>query len=686
MASGLSTSGLTSHHDGGFMHTLRLVFGLGLWAVLSIWLLVRLWVPLGARSSFWLLGMAALLLSGGLCILSARSHLIERLLMPWGYSWKTVLTALLSFLLGAVFDISYAMFTAEGTLIIHPLVRLLCHAGNGIVFAGIILALLWSVRQLTGLNGNGRWQLLLLWAAVNLLTLLYVLTTKMVYFWDGAGYWSVAISLSREPFGFEQLRRVLVTTITMDYNHLLAWPISLFMRLFGPSRAVFLFATANLYTFPGLWGLWVLGRKKRFCALFLTGLFPMLLYTGIVGFVDVAACSLGIWAYVIYTSDAPAVSRGLLAGFLLVGTFTLRRYFFFFALSFGVGAFVVKLLFSRKDWRDFLALFASCGVCSVTFMYSFLLEKVLVSNYGDLYSAYALGIHTDLLLVFRYFGLIFLAGLLILCAFLLLSKPETRPNLCLGLVQVLVCFGAFVMIQTHGQQHLLLYVPGLALLAATVFEATAATLPLLVLAAVTTVNCLIPKAQPGSIQEIPGFAPLPSFHFYGNRRSDANELVALADFVDGLSETESHSAAVLSSSFTFNVEILKNLRPSFNLPQPQNRTQIISSGEVDKRDGFNWEVARADYLIVGDPVQTHLGEENQRIVVTLAKWVLEGTGPGTAYQPLPQSFQLQNGVTIRIYQRTRDWTLEEFQSLSQTLQTYYPDYAGLYALPAWVTG
>lgn len=664
---------------------LRWLFRCGVWICLSAWLWIRLWVPFRTQSQGKLLGLA-LLLSEVLCFLAVHFHLAERLCLPWGFSWKTTLAALTAFLLGTVFDISYAMFTAEGALIIHPLVRLLCHAGNGIVFTVIILTLLWSVRQLTGLTGSGRWQLILLFAVANLLTLLYVLTSRTVYFWDNAGYWSVAMSLAQEPLGFEQLRSVLVTTITLDYNHLLAWPISLLMRLFGPSRAVFLFATTNLYTFPGLWGLWVLGRKKSFSPLFLAGLFPMLIYTGVIGFVDVAACSLGIWAYVVYTSDSPALPRGLVTGFLLVGTFTLRRYFFFFALSFGVAAFVVKLLFSRRDWQDFLALFLSCAVCTVSFMYSFLLEKVLGSNYNDLYSAYALGVHTDFLLVFRYFGLIFLASLGLACLLLLYTKQESRAFVCLGLIQVIVCFLAFVLVQTHGQQHLLLYVPGLAFLSAMVFELLPATFPCLVLAAVTTVNCCIPKAQPGSIQEIPGFALLPSFHFYGNQRSDARELVALADFVDSLSAESPCSAAVLSSSFIFNVEILRNLRPSFNLPQPQQLTQIISSGEVDKRDGFNWVVTQADYLIVGDPVQTHLGEDNQRVVTTLAHWVLDGTGPGQAYQLLPQYFQLQNGVTIRIYQRTRDWTPEEFRMLSQTLQDCYPDYAWLYTFPSWVTG
>ena len=344
------------------------LFRCGAWGCLSVWLLVRLWIPFGGQILGKLLGITALLLSGAICFLAIRFRMVERLCLPWGRNWKTTLTAGISFVLGTVFDISYSMFTAEGQLIIHPLLRLLCHVGNGIVFTCIILALLWSAKQLTGLKDSDKWQLVVLLATVNLLTLLFVLTSKTVYFWDNAGYWSVAMSLAQEPFGFDQLRRVLVTTITMDYNHLLAFPISLLMRLFGPSRAVFLFGTANLYTFPGLWGLWILGKKKKFGPLFLAGLFPMFIYTGVVGFVDVAACSLGIWAYVVYTSNSPAIPRGLLTGFLLVCTFTLRRYFFFFALSFGVAAFIVKVLFSRKIWTDFLALFLSCGICSISFI------------------------------------------------------------------------------------------------------------------------------------------------------------------------------------------------------------------------------------------------------------------------------------------------------------------------------
>ncbi|MCX4318081.1 MAG: hypothetical protein OSJ52_15835, partial [Lachnospiraceae bacterium] len=96
------------------------------------------------------------------------------------------------------------------------------------------------------------------------------------------------------------------------------------------------------------------------------------------------------------------------------------------------------------------------------------------------------------------------------------------------------------------------------------------------------------------------------------------------------------------------------------MPEPAgNRTQIQYHGTVDKRDSFNWNTAFADYLIVGDPVQVHLGEENQQVMSLLVEHILAGTGPGEAYSLLSETFYLANDVTVRIYQRERDWFIDE---------------------------
>ena len=88
---------------------------------------------------------------------------------------------------------------------------------------------------------------------------------------------------------------------------------------------------------------------------------------------------------------------------------------------------------------------------------------------------------------------------------------------------------------------------------------------------------------------------------------------------------------------------------------------------------------------MGDPVQTHLGEENQQVFALFAHDVLEGTGPGSAYRALPETFELENGATVRIYERIRDLTTEEYHLISDRLTALYPDYAYQYAVPEWVS-
>ena len=66
----------------------------------------------------------------------------------------------------------------------------------------------------------------------------------------------------------------------------------------------------------------------------------------------------------------------------------------------------------------------------------------------------------------------------------------------------------------------------------------------------------------------------------------------------------------------------------------------------------------------------------------LARPVLEGTGIGTAYERLDASFPLEDGITVYVYERTRDITPEEYQAISDALVSLYPDYAAQYQPPS----
>ena len=667
-------------------------------AGLSGLLLIRLWAVLGGLVHGKVLLLAAVLLAAG-CMLAVWRFRLGELLLP-ALDRKTVLIGAAAFLLGAGLDTSYALFQPAGLLVDTLPFHLLCALGSGLVLALIVLCLYRAALDFGPLRWNAGRTLLILALAANLVTALYCARSATVYYWDNAIYWNSSTLLAQQPLDLAQVRLVLESVITQEYNYLLAWPISLVMRVLGAGRYVYLFSLVNLYLLPALWGLCVLGRRLRGGGGLLFLFTPVLLYAALLGYVDVAAAGAAIWAVVLYAdAGRPPVARGVLAGALLVLTFLLRRYFFFFAATFGIGA-LAALAVRRTEWKAFLSLFGSAALCSLYFAQHFLVEQVLNARYSDLYSAYDQGRLADLTNFARYFGVVMLAAALCAGVFLLLRRPERRYGAVHCLVQLAACFLLFTRVQTHGMQHLLLYVPSLCWLLA---EGTAelspakpkqegkrtrsaqrkgwkalrpAVLCAWVLALCTTVSAYLPGLDP---------SPLPFFTYTPAARSDLGQLIALRLYMDGLSAQEPKTAAIAASSFTLNTSLYNSILRSANIPEaPGPKTEILYMADVDKRDGFSWNVLTADYLVVGDPVQTHLGEENQQVVAYLAHAVLEGTGVGTAYEPLEISFPLQKDTTARIYRRTRPVRPEEYQEISDYLTGLYPDYAERYQFPSWL--
>ncbi len=676
-------SGLTLRRAAGYLAALPCLWGL---------FLTRLWAVGTGHVPGKVLALLALIVAGAAVFLAYRLR-AERLLRPFQNGLANLLVASAAFLAGGVLDVSYVMVDAAGTLLAHPVFRGLTVLGSGLVCAVLALALCTAAKRWGKVEAGSPWQMLVLFVLVNGLALFYIRGSATVYVWDNAGYWSVARTLAQQPFGLAQLREAAATTVTLDYNYLLALPISWVMRLFGGSRAVFLLSIVNLYLLPALWGLCVLGRRWKWGGVWLALLFPALTYQALVGFVDVAAAGAAIWAAAVYTRpDPPGWARGLLAGAFLTLTFLLRRYFLFFALAFGVGALMEAILCRKKaNWAAFGALFGSAAVTSLYAAQAFLVDK-LTTRYGDIYSAYDLGLRSDFVLFARYFGLVLLVLAAVLGVYRLVRRPEERGRMALALASLAVCFFLVTRVQSHGQQHTLMYIPALALLFAPGEEGTSRGREGVVrgyrgvawvLAAACTLVTLLPRPQPTSLEEITVPDPLPGFSFHGPRRGDVEDLLALSDYLDGRASVAEGQAtcAVFASSLLLNTDTMNNLRPSLNLPETWPRMSYIYTPSVDKRDPFPWASLGADYLVVGDPVQVHLGEENQQIIALVAHQVLDGVGVGAAFQRENVSFTLENGDKVYVYRRIREVTAEEKEALSQALTERYPDYKQLYKAP-----
>ena len=660
--------------------------GLAAWGCLSGLVLVRLWAVLYGRIPGEGILAAAAALSGAAVFAVWKLGLVPRLLLPFGPGWKTALTGATAFALGALLDTSYGLFDAGGMLIGAAPFRLLCALGSGLMLSAVVLALCTALRQFGPLGLSCGKTMLVLVLVVNILTALYSAGSATIYYWDSNIYWNSSTLLAGQPLDLAQVRLVLESVITSEYNYLLSWPISLVMRVLGTGRYVYNFVIANLYVLPALAGMLALGRRVRRGGVLLVCATPMLLYTALTGFVDVAAAGAGIWAFVIYTDESrPQGARGILTGALLTLVFLLRRYFFFFTVSFGLAA-LAALAVRRSQWKSFAALCASGVVCSLFFGQSFLVEQVLGGSYFDTYSAYNQGRWVDAVMLCRYFGWVVLALALAAVVWTLLRRPGARYAALLTLAQPVLCLLLFTRVQSHGQQHLLLYLPALCAALALGLEALPHLRPVRIgawaLSLCVLGSSFLPRVQPSSPQEITTLSPLPTFTFVPPQRSDIAQLVALRVYVDNLSAEEENTAAIIASSFTFNSSIYDAVLRSVGIPEPEGpKTSIVNFATVDKRDGFSWAALECDYLVVADPIQYHLGEDNQHLVTVLARPVLEGTGIGTAYERLDVSFHLQDGVTVYLYERTRDITAEEYRAISEELTARYPEYAEQYRSP-----
>ena len=162
---------------------------------------------------------------------------------------------------------------------------------------------------------------------------------------------------------------------------------------------------------------------------------------------------------------------------------------------------------------------------------------------------------------------------------------------------------------------------------------------------------------------------LPSFSWSPPKRSDAITVVGLLRYLDSLGAKGLH-VGILASSFTLNQDMLLNSEASLSLPRVSDtpRSYLVYLPDVDQRDGWSDALFKCDILAVADPPQTHLGEENQAVVVLPAKDLLSGEGIGKAFRRLDKSFSLDGGVTVYIFEKTRELTDAECENLRERFQ------------------
>ncbi len=495
--------------------------------------------------------------------------------------------------------------------------------------------------------------------------ILYTVISKTVYFWDDATYWEISRMLMAKPLNLQFFKDVYTSIITADYNYLSAVPVSLWMKIFGGTRVSYIIAITLMYLIPSeimTYKLCYKISKAPWVAFLITVLsIPSVLYLTFIGFIDIGGVLIGVSCYYLYYTDtfkkrlwAKYVILGILLGVIML----FRRYFAFFAVSFITAMIIDIIIFRRSPRGVIITLLTVAGVIGILF-FPFVLN-ILLKDYGTMYSGYKYNIFTDLKLITRYFGILFIIMAFSAVPFIVKQKRDTR---CLmPILQILICWSMFVTTQTHGQQHLLLYVPGfiaLIILGLNGVRSYVVFTGVCLITAITFISPFIPRKQPDNIQQIKGLALAPTYSVKAEKREDINHLVALKSNLDR-TIPEGKICGVLSSSFTLNASVLLNVEPSLNREQSRTDGYIVGLPEVDSRDWWRLdELYSCDYILVATPAQTHLAEGQQTIITEAVNSFINNTDFAKAYSKVYGFSARIGNVEVQLYRRYREVTKTE---------------------------
>lgn len=524
------------------------------------------------------------------------------------------------------------------------------------------------------------------WTVVNGFVIWFVKTEETVYYWDNSAYWTSAIELlQRFRLSFSEGWRIFSESFLTDYNHLPVISFVPLMDILGIGRVKFILLITNMYLLPTAFLFtWVFLRKvlnNKNTLLFvvvlsLVALFPPLLRPVLTGQIDVVGLFVIVCiGYLCCGMDFSKVSaKSILLGVLVCLLVVLRRWYSFWVLSAGV-AFVITYWFaSPRDIKRLINLGVNLAIAAITsasilfFVFPYLFRAYLL-DYRDLYSAYMLGDDFDMLQRFvYYFGFTTIITATVGVIYVLRESRNylLKSIVCFVSIQAILAYILFTRTQSFGPHHYYLLVPffliSIISLIVTLVERYQVREKTIY---GITVGFIILLVLGGFVVKVPGLVlGLSSPPVV---RSDIPALRELAEFIN-TTRRPNETVYVFASSDAFNDSLFRDVL----LPNEYIQG-ILASAHVDKRDGFPNQYFLAEYIIVADPIQTHL-PNGQLVVTQPANDIL--TGKVRNLEKI-RSFSIDNNVRLNVYKKTGPYDPEYIEELQGVFRATYPDYKNL---------
>lgn len=532
-----------------------------------------------------------------------------------------------------------------------------------------------------------------------------------IYFWDYSGYWERSYttmeSLYAQPL--QTLKDVYNSVLNDEYNQLLPLLIALPLKIFGYTFVRYTVINYVFYLVPVWFVLLCTVKKVAQCSGLDTGkktllptvviLVELLTFSGFYvaifrGYIDIACllpASVAILLFVDYdpcTFHRKSWMRDAVLSINLLLTFLFRRYFAYFIVGY-MAAWVCYALYRvattpGKKQKEGAALAAAghllvIGGVAGTIMLIFfrkLLLHVLATDYAGQYAAYDAPLTEKIQNMLGSLGGVYFAIALVGIVLSLVFR-RARKILLFLTVAIVVSAGMFFRVQNMGCHHVYIIAVSLfVMVSVTIWELAvlvkghAKTVSVGV-SVLVSVLCFLYGFFPFCR---PALAPVSSWFVWAYtplQRDDIPVLQDLAAYLNELSADQDRKIYTLASGTTLNNSILYCMDMPDRAPAVQN---LLSTADVDLRDGFPLDFLRADIVVTTDPVELHLQEGTQEVVRYLAEQIMDPTSPvGRHFEQLDQTYTLDYGVRVLIFRKVSEFERSDLESLDAYYDARYPD-------------
>lgn len=531
-----------------------------------------------------------------------------------------------------------------------------------------------------------------------LLIVILLKDERYIYFWDNSGYWIKAIRFNSDFFSnpFSIFDKIYESINHDEYNIFPNLFPTIINKIFGLDFAGYFFSNYIVFFIPLSFifsnlCIKVLEIKKSntvlllpfICILFTPFLIPLRFgMLDIIGLIPIFII-LNILVDNDYLKKKMDVKTSVIIGILLLLLLFTRRWYTFWVVAFFPSLFLINLFYSirHKDYKIILVssinLFISGAFLTIVLLIFFYpyFEMSFLKDYKDIYSAYRRQGPWDQIRNFlNFYGIIIIAFSLIGVYFLTKKNKYLSSFLILSTLFIILLFTKINNFSTL--HHFYLVTPFLSVFAIFGFFEIAKkqkwviVLFILVLSAnnyVVFMHNLPSKFSPFS--KISGEAKI---------REDFSTINEISDYLIRLQEDGSY-VYCLASSYSISDAILKNTK----LPDINAIPALFTTQHVDKRDQFPNNLFLANYVVVTDPVQLHLGEENQYLVGYLNNQILNGFL--TNHYKTVKDYTIEKGIKVYIKKRLSAPTKNDIQEIKNFFKSKYPEYPNMYQLDEYLS-